>query len=94
MGVVEQELEKLELSIGEHRLLALVAQYPTIWINPKALQFPDSLVPKVETFVVPRHLTLDIADVNVGRSLGHWVQVWQLPLHAVKRPSLKRIKSS
>jgi hypothetical protein len=78
--LVEQELEKLELSIGEHGLLPLVAQYPTIWIKPKALQFPDPLVPKVETFVVAGHLGLDEGDVDVGGVLGHRVKFGQLPL--------------
>jgi hypothetical protein len=52
-----------------------VAQYPTIRIKPKALQFPDSLVPKVETFVVPGHLGLDEGDVDIGRLLSDRVQL-------------------
>jgi hypothetical protein len=84
MGVVKQELEKIELSIGEHCLLALVSQYPTIWVKPQALQFPDPLVPKVETFVIPSHLGLDEGDVDVSCLLSHRVQLGQLPLYSIQ----------
>jgi hypothetical protein len=83
MWVVEQELEKIELSVGEHRLFSLVPQYPTIWVKPKALEFPDPLVPKVQTFVVPGHLGLDEGDVDISRLLSHRVELGQLPLHAI-----------
>ena len=89
MGVVEQELQELELSIGEHRLLPLVAQHPTVWIQPKSLKLPDPLVPKVETLVVAGHLGLDEGHVDVGGFLGHRVEFGQLSLDPIQQTQLE-----
>jgi hypothetical protein len=89
MRVVEQELEKLELSIGEHLFLPLVAQYSTIGVKPKALQFPNALVPKVEAIVVPGHLCLDEGDVDVGRLLSYRVKLGQLSFDPIQEAQLE-----
>ena len=57
--MVEEELEQLELSVRENDLFSLVAQHPTIGIEPQPLELPDPLIPEVEAYVVPLHLGLD-----------------------------------
>jgi hypothetical protein len=89
MRVVEQELKKFELSIGEYLLLPLVAQYPTVRVKPKSLQLPDALIPKVETFVVAGHLGLDEGYIDVRRLLGYRVKFGQLPLDSIEETQLE-----
>ena len=36
MGMVEEKLQELELSIGQYHLLSLVAQNPAIRVEPQA----------------------------------------------------------
>ena len=85
MGVVEEELEEIELSIGEHRLLPLVTQDSPVGIEPKALELPDPLVPKVEALVVPSHLGLDVDHVDICCLLGHRVQFGQFTLDPIEQ---------
>ena len=79
MGMVEEKLQELELSIGQYHLLSLVPQNPAIRVEPQALEFPDPLVPQVKPVVVPGHLLLYKKDIHVGGFLSHGMELGQLP---------------
>lgn len=85
MGMVEEELEQLELSIREHDLSSLVAQHATVGIEPEPMELPDPLVPKIKACVVPLHLGLDVGDIDVGRLLRHGVELGQLSLDPLEQ---------
>ena len=83
MGMVEEELEQLELSIRENDLLSLVAQHATVGIEPQPVELPDPLIPEIKACVVPLHLVLDEGDIDVGRLLRHRVELGQLSLDSL-----------
>ena len=87
--MVEQELQQLELSGREHRLLALVAHHPTTRIKPEAVQLPYPLVPKVEPLVVALQLRLDEVDVLVGSLSCGRMQLRQLPVGTFQETELE-----
>jgi hypothetical protein len=43
MGVVEEELKELELSVGEHRLPPFVTEDSPVGIEPETLELPHPL---------------------------------------------------
>src|ERR1700685_1897288 len=89
MRVVEEELEQLELSIREDDLSSLVAQHPTIRVEPQSLELPDPLVPEVQACVIPLHLVLDVGDIDVGRLLCHRVELGQFSLDSLQKAKLE-----
>jgi hypothetical protein len=66
MGMVQEELQEFELSMGEHSLLPLMAHHMAIRIKPQAAELPDPLVPQVQPGVISGHLRLDERDVHPG----------------------------
>jgi hypothetical protein len=85
MGMVEEKLQELELSIGQYHLLPLVAQDPAIRVEPQALEFPDPLVPQVEPVVVPSHLLLNKKDVHISGIPSHGMELGQLSLDSFQK---------
>src|SRR5580700_3473311 len=89
MGVVEEKLKELELTMCEHRLAAFVPYHPTIRIQPESLEVPDTLIPQVQPCVIPRHLRFDEADILVGGSLSDRMQLGQLALDPIQQAQLE-----
>src|ERR1700730_2962918 len=65
VGVIEQELEELELSDGERSLLALVADHSPFGVHPQAIEIREALSPEFQPFLVAHHLALDDLDVRL-----------------------------
>ena len=85
MGVVEEELEQLKLSIREDDLTSLVTQHATVGIEPQPMELPDPVIPEIKACVIPLHLVLDIGDIDVGRLLCHRVELGQLSLDSFQK---------
>src|SRR6202043_631140 len=47
----DQELQELELSLGQHDLPALMSQDPAVGVQPEALKLPHSCVPEVQALL-------------------------------------------
>jgi hypothetical protein len=89
MGVVQQELEELELSIREDNLLPLVAQDAAVGIEPQPMELPEALIPEIKASVVPLHLSLDERDIDVGSLLRHRVELGQLALDSLEKANFE-----
>src|SRR5487761_1336482 len=75
VGMVEQELQELELPLGQGNLAALVADDAARGVDPESLQLPDPPVPEIQTHLVSLHLGLDDVEVGGGRLLGRHREV-------------------
>ncbi len=78
-----------QLSVRENDLLSLVAQHPTVGVEPKPLELPDPLIPEIKACVIPLHLDLDVGDIDVGRLLSHRVELGQLSLDPLQKAKLE-----
>jgi hypothetical protein len=87
--MVEEELEELKLSIRENDLLSLVAQNPTIGVEPQTLELPDPLIPEIKAYVIALHLVLDVGDIHVSSLLSHWVELGQLSVDSLQKAKLE-----
>jgi hypothetical protein len=83
--MVEEELQEFKLSVCENDLLSLVAEHPTIRVEPQPLELPDPLVPEVEACVIALHLVLDVDDIDLGCLLRHRVDPGQLSLDSPQK---------
>src|ERR1700680_1133964 len=89
MWMVEQELEELELALGQGNLAALVANDSARRVHPESLQLPDPPVPEVQAHLVALHLALDDLQVGGGGLLGRDLEVGHVAPHPVQDSSLE-----
>ena len=72
MGMIEQELQQLVLTLGERHLVTPVADHSALGIEPEPLELPEPCEPQVQALLVAEHLRLDDLDVDGGGLSGRW----------------------
>src|ERR1700682_6248762 len=87
--MIQQELEQLELPLGQAYLVALVADDATGRVHPEPLQLPDPSVPEVQAHLVSLHLEIDDLEIGGRCLLGGWPQVGDVALHPGQDPPLE-----
>src|SRR5207245_6888401 len=84
VGMVEEELQELELSLGQCDLAALVPDYAPFGIQPQSVQLPEAAVPEVEALLVALHLGFDNLEVPRRGLLCERLQVGDVAVHPGK----------
>src|SRR5437764_10728803 len=89
MRVIEQELEQLELALGEVRFVSLMANHTAVFFDPQTFQLPDSLIPEVQPLLITLHLLDD--DCQVGRRSvsRHHVQPREVALDPIEQATFE-----
>ena len=89
MGMIDEELEELELAAGQPHLLASVPDHRSLTIEVQALERPEALVPQIEANLVALHLALDDCEIGRSRLLSNRSELGQLALYAAQKPDLE-----
>src|SRR5436305_9912952 len=89
MRMVDQELQQLELALGQVSLAVAVADHRSFGIEAQALQVPEALVPELEPLLVPGHLVLDDLEIDRSGALRVGQQLRYVAPDALKQPRLE-----
>src|SRR5260370_8744423 len=87
VGMVEEELQQLELALGQGHLLALVPHHPAGRIQPQPLKLPEPPVPEIQTQLISMHLGLDDLEVRGGRLLCGRLKAGHVAPDPVRAPA-------
>jgi hypothetical protein len=87
--MVQQELQELELSLGERDLTALVPDHATLGIQPQTMELPKTAIPEVEALLVSQHLALDDLEVDGRGLLSERLQVRDVAVHPLEDASFE-----
>src|SRR5439155_1427614 len=86
---VEQQLEELELTIGQLDLARTVLDRRPLRVKGETLQLPEALRPELQPLLVALHLVFDHGEVSHRRLLRGGVQLGQLAPHEAPRPAAR-----
>src|SRR2546428_2041602 len=89
VGMVEEELQQLELTLGKGNLVAFVPHHPAGRIQPQPVELPEPAVPEVQAELISTHLGLYDLEVYGCRLLGRRLQVGNVARHAIEDPALE-----